>query len=65
MSRLDRTIDDVDYILDCLRELRNIYRTNECHTCSIKKSCKYAPKPGEQARYNCPLYEEGLHEQSD
>ena len=59
MSRLDRTIDDVSYILDCLRNLRDIYRTNDCDTCSIRKSCKYVPKLGERVRSNCPLYEEG------
>ena len=57
MSRLDETIADVAYILDCLRALRNIYDTGDCNECGIKKTCKYIPKPGKMVRYNCPFYE--------
>lgn len=56
MSRLDDTISNVAYILDSLMTLRNILETGDCNTCEIKLKCRYAPKPGQLVRYNCPHY---------
>lgn len=61
MTRLDRAIADVAYILDTLLAYRNIVQTGDCNRCKIKKECGACPKPGEQVRYNCMFYvsEEG------
>lgn len=57
MSKLDRTISDVAYILDTLMAYRNIVETGCCNDCEEKSECRYAPKPGQLVRYNCPFYE--------
>lgn len=57
MGRLDKTIADVAYILDCLIALRNIQKSGNCNDCAITSNqCIYAPMLGEQVRYNCPFY---------
>ena len=56
-TRLDKTIEDIAYILDSLCVLRNIYETNNCNECG-KKDCEYRPDWGKMVRYNCPFYEE-------
>lgn len=57
-SKIDKSIADVAYILDSLMALRKIYESGNCNDCVIKNSCKYAPKPGQLVRYNCPFYVE-------
>lgn len=59
MSRLDKSIADVAYILDTLMTYRNIVESGCCNDCRIAKpySCKHLPKPGQLVRYNCPFYE--------
>ena len=55
MSRLDDLISDVEYILDCLKALRNFCETgHDCNTCT--KTCDYR-QWGRQVTYNCPLWE--------
>jgi hypothetical protein len=56
MSRLDNTISDIAYLLDCLRALRSIYATSDCNECIKKMECAYCPKAGQIARYNCPFF---------
>lgn len=58
-NKLDGLISSVAYTLDCLRALRDIQDAGDCNTCGIKRECRYAPKPGQLTRYNCPFYEEG------
>ena len=58
MSRLDDAISNVSYILDSLMAYRNIVDSGDCNRCRKKKICKYAPKPGQLVRYNCPFYEQ-------
>ena len=56
MSRLDDAISDVAYILDSLMALRNIYQTgHHCNDCG-NRECGHAPDPGQQIRFNCPLW---------
>ena len=57
MARLDQEIKRQECILECLTTLRDIYNTGDCNICAKQKGCKYAPKPGEMVRYNCPFYE--------
>ena len=56
-KKLDDTIMDVAYVLDCLRALRRIYDTGDCNSC-CNKNCKYRPEWGTMVRYNCPFYVE-------
>ena len=57
MDRLDNLIEDIAYLLDSLRALRNIWELNDCNKCTKKRTCKYVPKVGQMVRYNCPLFE--------
>lgn len=58
MTRLDKVISEVAYILDSLQALRNIYETGCCNDCKCRAyECYYAPKAGQMVRYNCPFYE--------
>ena len=54
-DKLDKTISDVSYILDCLMLLRQIHQTGDCNVCK-NRNCGYMPKPGQMVRYNCPFY---------
>lgn len=57
ITKLNKAIDDVSYILDCLIAYRNIVEQgNNCNNC-YNKNCEWKPKPGWQVRYNCPHYE--------
>jgi hypothetical protein len=55
MSKIDKAIADVAYILDCLMAYRNIVSTGDCNNCK-NKDCGCKPKPGQLVRYNCPHY---------
>ena len=59
MSRLNDAISNVAYVLDALMAFRNIIDSGDCNCCGKKKTCEYAPKPGQLVRYNCPFYEQG------
>ena len=56
MTRLDKMISNIGYVLDSLMALRNIYQTGSCNECEAVKTCEYTPKPGQMVRYNCPFY---------
>ena len=59
MTRLDKAISDVSYILDVLLAYSRIAETGrECNTCSQRSKCCYVPKPGQLIRYNCALYQQ-------
>lgn len=55
IDRLNNTISDVAYILDSLRDLKQIYQSGCCNSCT-NRECGYLPKPGQLVRYNCPFY---------
>ena len=57
MSRLDDTISQVAYILDCLKALREIQKSGSCNDCKNSMQCKFTPNLGDLVRYNCPFYE--------
>ena len=56
MGKLDDTISQVAYILDCLRALREIQKSGSCNDCKHNMLCQYTPKLGDLVRYNCPFY---------
>lgn len=55
MSRLNKAIFEVAYILDCLMAYRNMIKAGDCNSCK-NKDCQWKPKPGQLVRYNCPHY---------
>ena len=57
MSRLDEAIFDVAYILDSLTAYRRVAQSGCCNDCEKRRTCEYAPDPGQLIRYNCPFYE--------
>ncbi len=43
--------------VDGLIALKRIMASGDCNTCAVLHSqCRYAPRLGEQVRYNCPFY---------
>lgn len=61
-TRIDKSISDVAYVLDCLIALRNIQKCGCCNNCVKRKYCKFLPAPGEMVRYNCIFYEGAKNE---
>lgn len=61
VDRLNETIANVAYILDCLRSYRNIIESGDCNNCTYTH-CEYRPKLGQMVRYNCPYYDGGKHD---
>lgn len=57
MSRLDKSIENVSYILEVLMEYRKIVESGCCNDCRMRYSCEHLPKLGQLVRYNCPFYE--------
>ena len=44
-------------LADWLKLLKRILDSGDCNTCALLHSqCRYAPRLGEQVRYNCPFY---------
>ena len=44
-------------LADWLKLLKRILDSGDCNSCAMLHSqCRYAPRIGEQVRYNCPLY---------
>lgn len=62
MDRLNRTINNISYILDCLIALKNIHESGSCNDCKLghmrttEWQCEYKPELGQIVRYNCPFY---------
>ena len=52
---LKHRIKKEEYILCSLVTLKQIFEAGNCNECSVKL-CTYAPKFGEQVRYNCPHF---------
>ena len=61
-DNLDKAIADTAYVLDALMSLRKIIKTGSCNDCEYIADCRYAPKPGQLVRYNCPHFEWGERE---
>ncbi len=58
-DNLDKAIANTAYVLDALLALREITETGSCNECEYRDDCRYAPKPGQLVRYNCPHFERG------
>ena len=65
MDRLDDTISQVAYILDCLKALREIQESGSCNDCKCTTECQFVPKMGGLVRFNCPFYECRMEDDTD
>lgn len=44
-------------LADWLMSYKQILESGDCNDCALLNSqCRYAPRVGEQVRYNCPFY---------
>lgn len=43
-------------LAEWLRLLKRILDSGDCNECGIQRMCRVVPKPGQQVRYNCPLF---------
>ena len=48
---------DLSFAAKCIRYYLRRSKLHDCNDCG-KYKCQYAPKPGEDVRINCPLWEE-------
>ncbi len=66
MIKLSKFDSDREYLIQLLYSICDYARMgyelslcNDCNNCGIKKECEYAPKAGQLARLNCPLWKCG------
>lgn len=49
--------DEHRQLAEWLKLLKRILDSGDCNSCALLHSqCRYAPRLGEQVRYNCPFY---------
>jgi hypothetical protein len=46
------------YVAGCVDYTERITKLPDCNTCGDKKNCPYVPACGDNARINCPFWEE-------
>ena len=52
-----RCANEYRQLANWLKLLKRILNSGDCNSCAVLHSqCRYAPRIGEQARYNCPFY---------
>lgn len=55
-----RCAEEHRQLAEWLKLLKRILDSGDCNDCAMLHSqCRYAPKWGEQVRYNCPFYSRG------
>lgn len=47
----------LSFVAECVYYYDRVTSYPDCNTCGKQKTCGYCPKPGEQTRINCPLWE--------
>ncbi len=55
-TRIDVTINALEYIASCLRGYKAIIETGGCNECADRKTCSKRPKWGQIVRYNCMFF---------
>ena len=55
-TRIDVTINALEYIASCLRGYKAITDTGGCNECADRKTCSKRPKWGQIVRYNCMFF---------
>ena len=58
MDRIEQITSCLYYIIDGLKNLRQIEASGSCNDCK-NQDCGYKPEIGKLARYNCPFYKRG------
>ena len=54
---LEEAIIHAEDVAEWLKLLKRILDSGDCNDCAMLHSqCRYAPKWGDQVRYNCPFY---------
>lgn len=69
LKRCKECASEHHQLADWLKLLRRILDSGDCNSCaSFHSQCRYAPRLGEQIRYNCPFYsneKEGEQDETD
>ena len=55
-TRIDVTINALEYIASCLRGYKAIIDTGGCNECADRKTCSKRPKWGQIVRFNCMFF---------
>ena len=55
-TRIDVTINALEYIASCLRGYKAITDTGGCNECADRKTCSKRPRWGQIVRYNCMFF---------
>lgn len=55
-TRIDVTINALEYIASCLRGYKAITETGGCNECADRKTCSKRPKWGQIVRFNCIFF---------
>lgn len=55
-TRIDVTINALEYIASCIRGYKAIIETGGCNECADRKTCSKRPKWGQIVRYNCMFF---------
>lgn len=55
-TRIDVTINALEYIASCLRGYKAITETGGCNECADRKTCSKRPKWGQIVRFNCMFF---------
>ena len=55
-TRIDVTINALEYIASCLRGYKAIIETDGCNECADRKTCSKRPKWGQIVRFNCMFF---------
>lgn len=63
-TRLDVTINALEYIASCLKGYKAITDTGGCNECADRKTCSKRPEWGQLVRYNCMFFERENNESS-
>lgn len=54
---LEECVADHRQLAEWLKLLKRILDSGDCNDCAmLHRQCRYAPRRGEQVRYNCPFY---------
>ena len=50
--------DMLHYVANCVEYYQRVNSYDDCNNCGIRNKCAYCPRPGEQVRINCPLWQD-------
>jgi hypothetical protein len=57
IAQCEKCAEEHRQLAEYLKLLKRILDSGDCNDCAmLHRQCRYAPKWGEQVRYNCPFY---------